>query len=333
MDRWAARLSAGVQLLKMALAAGLAWWLALLLFSRARPYFAPLAAILTMQVTVAKSVSLGGQRILGVVGGIAVSLTVAHWLGISALSIGMIVLVASALAALLGLGPNAVAQAAVTALLVVALGNGASYAAARLVDTILGALVAVLVNALLVPPDATPAAVAAVAELAELAGRHLARDPSVRRAPALLDQVGRAHAQVAAAAESLQFAPLLRRRRRRLLATRRAEAPLTRIAWRVQDWEDVRREEATGGAPARAHDLERPMAAVLYRYAAWLSHPAAERLAALEEAVRQLRRGWARPRAENAGAAESEVALRRIVPAVLALADSTRPALPRNALH
>ena len=297
MRRLFARAAVGLQLTKTALAAGLSWWLAEALFSRARPYFAPLAAILTIQVTVAKSVSLGGQRILGVVGGIAVSFAVAHWLGVSAGSVALVVLTAMALAAALGLGPNAVTQAAITGLLVMALGTKASYAAARLVDTILGAMVAVLVNALLVPPDATPAAMAAVAQLSRLIGQRLTDlpDPPGTGEP-LVDRLATARATVASAAESLRFAPLLAGRRRRLARIQRAEAVLVRLTWRVLDLEDTVRE-------LESDDLRRfgqfdavraAMQEVLAQYGGFVGRPDRAAAAGLCQASAALDREWRR---------------------------------------
>ncbi len=310
MRQWLARAGVSLQLAKTALAAGLSWWLAEALFSRARPYFAPLAAILTIQVTVAKSVSLGGQRILGVVGGIVVSFAVGHWLGVSAGSVALVVMAAMGLAAALGLGPNAVTQSAITGLLVMALGTKPSYAASRLVDTILGALVAVLVNALLIPPDATPAAVEAVSGLSALIGRRLTDlpDPPEAGQP-LADRLANTRAVVDGASESLRFAPLLRGRRRRLARLKRAERVLGRLTWRVLDLDDTVR-ELTGADRRRFERFDRLRAAmreVLGRYSPWVAHPDDAACKRLQQAVRALTAEWAaaRPLAGPAAASSS----------------------------
>ncbi len=290
-----ARAGVTLQLTKTALAAGVSWWLVEVLFSRARPYFAPLAAILTIQVTVAKSVSLGSQRILGVAGGIVVSFAVAHWLGVSAGSVALVVLTAMGLAAALGLGPNAVTQSAITGLLVMALGTKASYAAARLVDTVLGALVAVLVNALLIPPDATPAAVQAVSSLARLIGERLTDLPDpVGTGQPLVERLASTRAVVAGASESLRFAPLLRGRRRRLARIQRAERALVRLTWRVLDLEDTVRELTHGDQPRfeRFTRLRAAMQEVLARYSAWVEHPDDAAAACLRHAAQALTEEW-----------------------------------------
>ncbi len=296
MRQLLARAGVSLQLAKTALAAGLSWWLAEVLFSRARPYFAPLAAILTIQVTVAKSVSLGGQRILGVAGGIVVSFAVAHWLGVSAESVALVVLTAMGLAAVLGLGPNAVTQSAITGLLVMALGTRASYAAARLVDTILGALVAVLVNALLIPPDATPAAVEAVSGLSMLIGRRLTDLPDpAGTGQVLVDRLAATRAVVAGASESLRFAPLLRGRRRRLARVKRAERLLVRLTWRVLDLEDTVRELSAAEQRGfqRFGRLAAAMQAVLARYSAWVVQPDGAACARLQQAAQAVADEWA----------------------------------------
>ena len=138
---------------KTALSAALSWALASWLVGE-RPYFAPLAAILSIQATVAASLSRGMQRTLGVVLGILVATAAAHWVGASAVSVGAIVLVGTALASRMHLGPYATPQVAVTALLVLTLGGHTpAYAFARAIDTVIGAVVAVLLNALLAPAD------------------------------------------------------------------------------------------------------------------------------------------------------------------------------------
>ncbi len=296
MRQLLARAGVSLQLAKTALAAGVSWWLAEALFGRARPYFAPLAAILTIQVTVAKSVSRGGQRILGVAGGIVVSFAVAHWLGVSAGAVALVVMAAMGLTAALGLGPNAVTQSAITGLLVMALGTQPSYAASRLVDTILGALVAVLVNALLIPPDATPAAVEAVSGLLALIGSRLTDllDSPGTGQP-LADRLANTRAVVDGASESLRFAPLLRGRRRRLTRLQRAERVLVRLTWRVLDLEDTVR-KLTGADRRRFERFDRlraVMREVLGRYSTWVAHPDDAACTGLEQAAQALTAEWA----------------------------------------
>ncbi|MCL5971021.1 MAG: aromatic acid exporter family protein [Firmicutes bacterium] len=150
------RWGTALQVVKTGLASGLSWALAQSILQSPRPYFAPLAAILCLQVTVKESVSRGLQRVLGVVAGIVVALVAIRFLGISAWSIGILVFLAMGIATPLRLGPQGIPQVAISALLVMTVGASVpGYAVARILDTILGAMVAVMINALLIPPDFT----------------------------------------------------------------------------------------------------------------------------------------------------------------------------------
>ncbi|NMP22323.1 FUSC family protein [Sulfobacillus harzensis] len=163
LENWGVSLQAA----KTALAAGLAWGLSVWIFHAPRPYFAPLAAILCVQATVAESVSRGVQRILGVIGGIFLALFFTHLVGLHAWSIAVLVFVAMAAARRLRLGSLASSQVAISALMVLAIGSQVKgYAWSRALDTALGAAVAILVSALVWPPDFTPDATEALRILA-----------------------------------------------------------------------------------------------------------------------------------------------------------------------
>jgi len=233
------RLGAYVQVVKAALACALSWWAASALFPGGRPYFAPLAAVLTVQVSIAESLARGGQRILGVVGGITVSLLLAHFLGVSGWSVGVLVLVGMAGATALGFGAAAVSQVGISALLILALKATPAYAAARLLDTIVGAVTAILLNALVIPPDATPEALDAARLLAERLGEELLRlaracvgDEAVatvrERVARLAPIADRAKDRARVARETLMYSPLLARRRGRLERVEEAIARLDR---------------------------------------------------------------------------------------------------------
>jgi len=161
------RLGLDAQTLKVALAAALAWSLGRVLPGNPRPYFAPLAAILVAQVTVAATVTRSVQRVLGVVAGVAVALVLVRFAGLSGWSIGAMVLAALLVGRSLHLGPQGTPQAAVSALLVTILGahTAWAYAWARVVETALGAAVGVLVTALVIPPNYLPEGEAALQAL------------------------------------------------------------------------------------------------------------------------------------------------------------------------
>ncbi len=226
-----------LQVIKTGLASGLSWGLARILLDSPRPYFAPLAAILSVQVTVKESVSRGLQRVVGVVAGILVALLAVHVMGNSAWSIGILVFVSMMIATRLKLGAQGIPQVAISALLVMTIGASVpGYALARILDTFLGALVAIVVNALVVPPDFTGIAETALDGLAaaigqvlsgirddlidglesEEANRHLARAREVDRA------LHYAQSAIHQAEASLQWNYLLRHRKSRLMRLRHA---------------------------------------------------------------------------------------------------------------
>lgn len=156
-----------LQVAKTALAAALAWALAAWLLHTTRPYFASLAAILSVQATIAESVSRGIQRIFGVMGGIMLAILFTHWLGLHAWSLALLVFIAMALATRLHLGPQGIPQVAISALMVWAVGSQVrGYAWYRALETALGSVVAGGVSALLWPPDFTPDAVESLRFLA-----------------------------------------------------------------------------------------------------------------------------------------------------------------------
>ena len=136
------------RLVKTTLAATLAWEVAALMNSP-RPVLAPLGAILVVQVTVRSSFSRSIQLTVAVTVGLGGALLLGHVLGLHWWSVGLAILLGLVVGELLRLGPFS-AQAAVSALLALSLGS--TYGYERLVDTAIGALIGVLVNALIAPP-------------------------------------------------------------------------------------------------------------------------------------------------------------------------------------
>jgi uncharacterized membrane protein YccC len=138
---------------KTAVAAGLAWVAALAADPHSRPYFAPLAVLLVVQPTVYDSLSRAFQRVAGVVAGVAAALAVSHFLAPSVWSIGIIVFAGLLAGWAARLGPQGVVQIPVSALLVFLVGRVTpGYGADRIIDTLIGAGVAVI--AVLLTPSA-----------------------------------------------------------------------------------------------------------------------------------------------------------------------------------
>ncbi|NKX54635.1 aromatic acid exporter family protein [Arthrobacter mobilis] len=162
--------------LKAALAAGLAWQLALAIPGAAQeyPYYAPVGALLSMYHTVAGSVKTAAQTLAGLLLGIGLAWLLMLWAAPSALSVGLLVCLGVLLAGIprLGSGRDWVPVAALFVLLVGGSDAG-DYATAYLVQTAVGAAVGITVNVLVFPPLHFHAAASRLAELRQDAAGQL----------------------------------------------------------------------------------------------------------------------------------------------------------------
>ncbi len=130
-----------------AVAASLAFVLAQVLLGHERPFFAPIAAVICLSVTLGRR----NRRTLELVFGVAVGLLIADLLvlaiGNGTLQIGVVVLLAMAAAVFFGGGTLLVNQAAVSAILVVVLQPPDTvFSPDRFLDALVGGGVALLVN-------------------------------------------------------------------------------------------------------------------------------------------------------------------------------------------
>ncbi|HSP36754.1 MAG TPA: aromatic acid exporter family protein [Frankiaceae bacterium] len=141
------------QVAKAALATAIAWQLAQLLPGKQPPVFAPLAAMLTIQVTAYESLRSAAQRTGGVIAGVLLAYGLSRLLGLHWWSIALVILAAMALGQALALGTTGSSQVPVSALLVLGIGAATkSYAYTRVLETLLGAAVGVAVSLVVVPP-------------------------------------------------------------------------------------------------------------------------------------------------------------------------------------
>ena len=156
----------GVQAVKIGVASALSWLVAHWAFGSPAPIYAPLTAAFVGLVTLQASIKDGVQRVIGVVVGIAVATFLVDVFGLHAWSIGIVVGLGFLAGKMLRLVPGAAAQIPVTGLLLLALGT-ASHPLDRVLETLVGAAVAVAVNFLVVPPNHVGAARTAVRTLAD----------------------------------------------------------------------------------------------------------------------------------------------------------------------
>src|ERR687893_1720705 len=135
-------------IVQTAVAASLAWFLASAVLGHERPFFAAIAAVISLGVVVGQE----GRRVLELVFGVACGLAVADLLviliGTGTIQIGVVVALAMAVAWLLGGGPMVVSEAGVSALFTVMLDPTTSgWSPDRFIDASLGAAVALGVRA------------------------------------------------------------------------------------------------------------------------------------------------------------------------------------------
>ena len=160
-----------LQIVKSAAATIAAWLLAGWLIPGTPPVFAAIAALLVVQPSVTQSFGKGVERTVGVITGVVVASVIGLVLGEGSWAIALAVIAALLLAWALQMTPGTANQVAISALLVLALGvSTPGYATARVIETLIGAVIGFVVNVLVVPPVSVAPARRAVDHLgAELA--------------------------------------------------------------------------------------------------------------------------------------------------------------------
>jgi uncharacterized membrane protein YgaE (UPF0421/DUF939 family) len=134
------------------------------------PVLAPLTALLVVQLTMYETFAAGWERILSVVCGVLVAYLFARVTGLTWWSLGLIVAISLVAGRMLRLGDNLL-EVPISAMLILAVGGAQTAALGRVVETLVGAVVAVLVNLLIAPPLYVQPASEAIAELAERMAR------------------------------------------------------------------------------------------------------------------------------------------------------------------
>jgi uncharacterized membrane protein YgaE (UPF0421/DUF939 family) len=146
------RLKGGVALAVQAgVAAGLAWFLAYDVFHRPTPFFAPIAAVITLASSVGQRARRTAELVLGVAIGIGIGDAIILVIGSGPWQIALIVLGAILVATAVGGGPPLVVQSASSAVLVATLTQGAGLPYSRFLDALIGGGVGLVVMTLLLP--------------------------------------------------------------------------------------------------------------------------------------------------------------------------------------
>ena len=218
-----------LQIVKTAFAAALSWFVAISLLHSEYPYFAAVAAIITVQVTVADSVDKATQRIIGIMGGVLLSMLLGHWFRIGAISIFFIILIGMAVAKAFRMNPQIISQVAISSLLVLAFGQTREgYGFERIIETILGSGIAVLINALIIPRNAIPEVEKSIVTYSNLSAATLVNltaalddNGAIRKTgrtevDALIKEAEACRKALELAGQSLKYNPLLTPKRDRL---------------------------------------------------------------------------------------------------------------------
>ena len=135
-----------------AIGAGVAWAIARYALGHKQPFFAPIAATISLGWTVGRRARQAVQLMAGVTVGIVIADVVVTVIGTGAVQIALVVALAMFAALLFSRSPLLVNQAGASAILVVALHrpHGGSQ---RLLDALVGCAVAILIGAVLFPAD------------------------------------------------------------------------------------------------------------------------------------------------------------------------------------
>ncbi|GGT23054.1 FUSC family protein [Streptomyces chromofuscus] len=140
-----------VQTLRSTFAATIAYVIALRLSPEAAPLTAPLTALLVVQVTLYATLTNGVRRVNSVVAGVLVAIAFSLLVGLTWWSLALVILAALAVGHLVRVDEY-VPEVAISAMLVLGVTSVGDTAWARIVETLIGAVVGLSCNLLLAPP-------------------------------------------------------------------------------------------------------------------------------------------------------------------------------------
>jgi uncharacterized membrane protein YgaE (UPF0421/DUF939 family) len=235
--RLRARLAAGARRLRLsalpiaqcAVAAGLAWFVANDLVGHARPFFAPIAAVISLGLSLSSRLRRVAELVVGVALGVLVGDLLIAFIGSGAWQITLVVALAMAVAVFTDGATLLVAQAGASAVLVATLlPPGDVGGIDRCIDALIGGTVGLLVAAVLPSDPVGPVRREARALLDELAavlaqtGDALrerdaeAAAAALQRARASQPLIDELRGALRGGQEVTRVSPMLRRRRREL---------------------------------------------------------------------------------------------------------------------
>ncbi|MGX5696834.1 FUSC family protein [Agromyces soli] len=142
-----------LQVAKSAVATIAAWLVAGWLVPGQLPVFAAIAALLVVQPSVNQSFAKAIERSIGVIAGVVIASVLGLMFGSASWVVLVAIVVAMLAAWAIKMTPGTGNQVAISAMLVLALGSSSpEYAVDRIIETLVGAAIGIVVNALIVPP-------------------------------------------------------------------------------------------------------------------------------------------------------------------------------------
>ncbi|MEW2414706.1 aromatic acid exporter family protein [Streptomyces sp. NPDC046866] len=168
-----------VQALRSTAAAVISYVVALRLSSEPSPLTAPLTALLVVQVTLYSTLTTSIRRVNSVVVGVLIAIGFSALVGLTWWSLGLLILASLAVGHLVRVD-EFVPEVAISAMLVLGVTQVANTAWDRVLETVIGAVIGLLVNLLVAPPLWVGPAGAAITDLARrMSGllHHLGEEP------------------------------------------------------------------------------------------------------------------------------------------------------------
>jgi len=154
-----------VQTLRSAAAATIAYVVALRVSPESAPLTAPLTALLVVQVTLYATITTGIRRVNSVVAGVVIAIGFSVLVGLTWWSLGLIILASLVVGHLVRVS-EFVPEVAISAMLVLGVTRVGDTAWARVLETVIGAVVGLAFNLLLAPPVWVDAAGESIEDLA-----------------------------------------------------------------------------------------------------------------------------------------------------------------------
>jgi uncharacterized membrane protein YgaE (UPF0421/DUF939 family) len=182
-----------LQVVKTAIAAVAVWLIASVVFPGVIPIFGVIAAVLVVQPSVNQTVGKAVERSSGVIVGVLIAYAARLVFGPDAWVALLALVVAIFVGWALRLTPGTASQLPISAMLVLSVGaTTPDYALERIIETIIGAAIGLIINLAIVPPVLTGPSHEAVSQLAEEIAAifdELANALTSPRTPEQLDEV------------------------------------------------------------------------------------------------------------------------------------------------